>query len=70
MILDLEQFDSNSIVGFGNLDIELFGRSLDPVVIVRVTVLSFVEGFDCRAGSKVGIFAWHCANIFMVSIKC
>ncbi len=57
MVLDLEDFDCDSVISFSDLGGQLFGWCLDPIGVAS-TVLSFVKYLDGCAGTEVWISTW------------
>lgn len=53
VVFDLEDLDRDSVVGFGDFDVQLLWWCLDPVIATSATVLAFVECLDSCAGSEV-----------------
>jgi hypothetical protein len=53
MIFDFEDLDRDSVVGFGDFDVQLLWWCLDPVVATSTTVLAFVECLNCRASTEI-----------------
>jgi hypothetical protein len=53
VVFDLEDLDRDSVVGFGDFDVQLLWWCLDPVIATPATVLAFVECLDSCAGSEV-----------------
>ena len=58
-VLDFEDFDSNSVVGLGNLLVQLARRRINPIVVAIAAVFALVECFDDGGGTKVCIFPWE-----------
>ena len=70
MIFDFEDLDSDSIIGFGNLLIELLRRSLNPVIVPSMRLLAFIEDLYARAGTEVCIFAGNSRRGGSIAIHC